>query len=472
MGPVAEPHDTAAVGLPIGFAARHLAGCRGMGRSCRLDAGGCYGSGSDASAKQRQTGGLALTPGALMSEPVITVKRLGKAYQLNSTPRSRLRALLTGRELDQQHWALRNIDFSLQRGQCLGLVGSNGAGKSTLLKLLASSLQPTTGTVHVAGRLTAILELGAGFHPEFTGRENLFFGGSLIGLNADEIRRLLPSIAAFSELSEALDRPVKTYSSGMVVRLAFALVTAVEPDVLIIDEALAVGDQHFQKKCIERINRFRDNGCTILFCSHSLYHIRNLCDVAIWIDKGASQALGPTEEVLAQYDAHLRSMEAASASTMAAEAKLTVNHEPVPIQGVHLAEGKAAEWVSFEAEGLVGDAIPLLTKPDLVVKLVARAKDGECPNFGVMLEQADGRGITAVTTQADGVRPRHCGGGVWQLTLTFTDLPLFSGEYVLSAYLFDSSGLIVYEEWLKHIYFSVRYPSSVPGLVRLPHRWA
>lgn len=407
-----------------------------------------------------------------MSEPVISVKGLGKAYQLDSSPRSRLRTLLTGRESGRQHWALRHIEFSLQRGQCLGLVGGNGAGKSTLLKLLASSLQPTTGTVHVAGRLTAILELGAGFHPEFTGRENLFFGGSLIGLNADDIRSLLPSITAFSELGEALDRPVKTYSSGMVVRLAFALVTAVEPDVLIIDEALAVGDQHFQKKCIERINRFRDSGCTILFCSHSLYHIRNLCDVAIWIEKGASRALGPTEEVLAQYDAHLRSMEVASVSAPAVEGLPTAGHRTAVAPLAPLAEGKAAEWVSFEAEGLVGDGIPLLTKPDLVVTLVARVKEGERPNFGVMLEQADGRGITAVTTQADGVSPRHCGGGLWQLTLTFNDLPLFSGEYVLSAYLFDSSGLIVYEEWLKHIYFSVRYPSSVPGLVRLPHRWA
>ena len=181
------------------------------------------------------------------SQPVIQVQGLGKAYRKHATPRSRLKILLTGHAQGQQTWALQNINFSLQRGQCLGLIGSNGAGKSTLLKLLANTLTPTTGSIKVAGRLTAILELGAGFHPEFTGRENLYFGCSLIGLSQDDITRLMPEFTAFSELQDALDRPVKTYSSGMAVRLAFALVTAVEPDVLIIDEALAVGDQHFQK---------------------------------------------------------------------------------------------------------------------------------------------------------------------------------------------------------------------------------
>lgn len=404
-----------------------------------------------------------------MTEPVIRVENLGKAYRLHSTPRSRLWTLLTGRDAGTQHWALRRVDFSLARGQCLGLVGSNGAGKSTLLKLLAGSLQPTTGRVHVAGRLTAILELGAGFHPEFTGLENLYFGGSLIGMGTEDINRLLPSITEFSELGSALDRPVKTYSSGMLVRLAFALVTAVEPDVLIIDEALAVGDQHFQKKCIDRINQFRKNGCTILFCSHSMYHVRHLCDVAVWIDKGESRALGPSEEVLAQYEAHVRAMEPQVSGSNETTKALLPNDAPA--LAVSLPEGKRAELVSFMAHGLSEGEMPLLTTPDLVVSVVARVQGAEVPNFGVMLEQANGRGITAVTTHTDGVRPYRNADGLWEATVTFTDLPLFSGEYVLSAYLFDGSGLVVYEEWLKSIYFRVVYPSTVPGLVRLPHHW-
>ena len=157
----------------------------------------------------------------------LEVAQLGKEYRLYDSPRQRLKALVTGRDTHRSHWALRDVSFALRRGQCLGVIGDNGAGKSSLLKLLAGTLQPSTGTVRRSGRVTAILELGAGFHPDFTGRQNLYFGGSLIGISAAEMAQLEPEIIAFSELGEAMDRPVKTYSSGMTVRLAFALVTAV-----------------------------------------------------------------------------------------------------------------------------------------------------------------------------------------------------------------------------------------------------
>jgi lipopolysaccharide transport system ATP-binding protein len=193
------------------------------------------------------------------------------------------------------------------------VIGNNGAGKSTLLKLLAGTLQPTTGRLHLQGRVTAILELGAGFHPDFSGRDNLMFAGSFMGISQESLARLAPSIIDFSELHDAIDRPVKTYSSGMVVRLAFALVTAVQPEVLIIDEALAVGDQHFQRKCIARIQQFREAGCTILFCSHSMYHIRQLCGRVLWLADGRLKAMGETEQVLAAYDMSLRQLDEPSA---------------------------------------------------------------------------------------------------------------------------------------------------------------
>ena len=398
----------------------------------------------------------------------LQLRDVGKEYRMYATPRQRLAALVLGGRRHRSQWVLRDVTFQLQRGQCMGVVGDNGAGKSSLLKLVAGTLQPSVGTVRRSGRVTAILELGSGFHPEFTGRENLFFGGQLIGLDEAEVARLAPGIIEFSELGEAIDRPVKSYSSGMVVRLAFALVTALQPEVLIIDEALAVGDQHFQKKCIERIEAFREAGCAILFCSHSMYHIRHLCDVAMWLDKGQVMAFGETEGVVSAYEAHSRAQDAATQALPAGTAGAAAPMAPVtaavaPVAGV--------EIVSFEVASLSNDPVPLLLSPDLVVTMTARVPGDEVPNFSLMLEQLKGTGITVVGTHTDGVRPVRQADGLWRIRLTFPALPLNSGEYVLSPYLFDSSGLVVYEERLGYFPFRVEYPNIWPGLVRLPHHW-
>lgn len=470
VGAVAKPDDAPVAGLPKHTSAGLVAGGWGLGSFVGLARNVWQFCQTASHPKQKPLGRLAVNKGRFLTEPVITVQGLGKSYRLNGAPRDRLWTLLTGQERGEQHWALQQVNFSLKRGQCLGLVGNNGAGKSTLLKLLASTLQPTTGHVTVLGRLTAILELGAGFHPEFTGRENLYFGGSVIGLMAHDIDRLLPAIVEFSELGSALDRQVKTYSSGMVVRLAFSLITAVEPDVLIIDEALAVGDQHFQKKCVDRINQFRTNGCTILFCSHSLYHVRHLCDVSLWIDQGVSRAFGSTEEVLAMYEADVQAKDGPSGNTAHSDADSAINVKRAE-SGKTVIDGKRAAMLSFTVEGLDSQAVPLLTTPDLVVNITAQMNSAEMPHFGVMLEQANGRGITSVATHTDGAVPKQTAEGLWKVTLTFLDLPLLSGEYVLSAYLFDATGMVVYEEWLRCRCFRVSCASMLPGLVRLAHRW-
>ncbi len=398
----------------------------------------------------------------------LQLRDVGKEYRMYATPRQRLAALVLGGRRHRSQWVLRDVTFALRRGQCMGVVGDNGAGKSSLLKLVAGTLQPSTGTVQRSGRVTAILELGSGFHPEFTGRENLFFGGQLIGLDEAEVARLAPGIIDFSELGEAIDRPVKSYSSGMVVRLAFALVTALQPEVLIIDEALAVGDQHFQKKCIERIQSFREAGCAILFCSHSMYHIRHLCDVAMWLDKGQVMAFGETEGVVSAYEAHSRAQDAATQALPAGTAGAAAPMAPVTAAVAPVA---GAEIVSFEVASLSNDPVPLLLSPDLVVTMTARVPGDEVPNFSLMLEQLKGTGITVVGTHTDGVRPVRQADGLWRIRLTFPALPLNSGEYVLSPYLFDSSGLVVYEERLGYFPFRVEYPNIWPGLVRLPHHW-
>jgi lipopolysaccharide transport system ATP-binding protein len=390
---------------------------------------------------------------------VLRADNLGKEYRLYDSPRQRLAALLTGRASHRSQWALRGVSFELRRGQCLGVVGDNGAGKSTLLKLIAGTLKPSTGSLNQFGRVTAILELGAGFHPEFSGRDNLFFGGSLIGIGQAQMQALQNSIIEFSELGDAIDRPVKTYSSGMVVRLAFALVTAVEPDVLIVDEALAVGDQHFQKKCIERIEAFRQHGCTILFCSHSLYHVRQLCDAALWLNGGTQLAWGPTEQVLAAYESHVR------------EQNQEGNVAPRK-QAANLGTERRGAIVSVHVPNLGAGQPPLLAGPDLAVEIVAQLADDEQPNMGVMLEQAHGVGITVAATHADGTAPVRGADGLWRATVTFPNLPLHSGEYVLSAYLADSKGLVIYDEWLHCTFFAWAFPSLVPGLVQLPRRWS
>ena len=402
--------------------------------------------------------------------PVLVVEGLGKEYRLYDTPRARLRALLTGRATHRSHWALRDVSFTLGRGQCMGVIGDNGAGKSSLLKLMAGTLQPSVGRILRTGRVTAILELGAGFHPDFTGRENLYFGGSLIGISSSQMAELEASIIGFSELEDAIDRPVKTYSSGMVVRLAFALVTAVEPDVLIIDEALAVGDQHFQKKCVERIEAFRRSGCTILFCSHSMYLVRQLCDVAVWMDQGTVRSFSATEEVLSAYESHVRAQDAARAVLSVRPA---VGVLPAEAQAGLAAQGHVATAaiVAVDVDNLGGGEMPMLESPDLVVTVIAQTPGGEMPHVGVMLEQVHGVGITSAGTHTDGTSPLRLPDGRWRARIVFPALPLHTGEYVLSVYLFDSKGLVVYDEWLPSLHVRFVAPKLMPGLVQLPHRW-
>lgn len=434
----------------------------------------------------------AVSKHARIDSPVLVVHNLGKEYKLYDSPRQRVRALLTGKAMHRSHWALRDVSFTLQCGQCIGVIGDNGAGKSSLLKLLAGTMQPSTGSIKRIGRITAILELGAGFHPDFTGRDNLYFAGSLIGISQDEMHKLESEIIAFSELKDAIDRPVKTYSSGMNVRLAFALVTAVQPDVLIVDEALAVGDQSFQKKCIDRILDFRKKGCTILFCSHSPYHIRHLCDAALWLEKGQVQMFGETEVVLAAYDARTRALEeeknslqwgddargdVAPMTSLASneDGALTPPDSPYAVvapDALHAEVKGGACILSATIANLSEDAPPLLQGKDLEVSIRVRGNGSEVPNIGFMIEQKNGVGITCIATHEEGVEPVLQPDGTWQSVLRFPDLPLHSGDYVVSAYLFDHSGLAVYDHWFQYQTFRFVFPKPLPGLVRIPHTWS
>lgn len=240
----------------------------------------------------------------MSSEPVITARGLGKLYALYDRPHHRLLELLFGNRKGRwrrEHLALSPMDFEVRRGECVGIVGSNGSGKSTLLQILCGTLSPSSGRVEVAGRIAALLELGAGFNPEFTGRENVHLNAALLGLTQDEVEKRLDRILAFADIGEFIEQPVRTYSSGMYIRLAFAVAIHVEPDILVVDEALSVGDEAFQRKCFARIEAMRAAGCTILFVSHSSQTVVQLCDRALWLEAGILRMDGAPRDVVAAY---------------------------------------------------------------------------------------------------------------------------------------------------------------------------
>ncbi|POF39046.1 sugar ABC transporter ATP-binding protein [Pseudomonas laurylsulfativorans] len=241
----------------------------------------------------------------------IRVSGLGKAYKQYPNRWSRLFEWLVpfSPTRHQLHWVLQGVDFEIQPGEAVGIVGVNGAGKSTLLKMITGTTQPTCGDIQLQGRVAALLELGMGFHPDFTGRQNTFMAGQLLGMQVEEIEALMPEIESFAEIGEAIDHPVRTYSSGMQMRLAFSVATARRPDILIVDEALSVGDAYFQHKSFDRIRNFRKAGTTLLIVSHDRSAIQSICDTAILLENGRMAMRGKPEEVMDYYNAMLAQRE-------------------------------------------------------------------------------------------------------------------------------------------------------------------
>ncbi len=242
-------------------------------------------------------------------EIAISLKNISKCYKQYARPVDRLKeSLLPGKSQAQEFWALHNINLEIPKGETLGIIGQNGSGKSTLLQIIAGTLTPTTGEVWVNGRVSALLELGSGFNHEFTGRQNVFFNGQILGLSRDEIQTKFDDIAAFAEIGDFIEQPVKTYSSGMVLRLAFAVVAHTEPNILIVDEALAVGDVKFQARCMKKIRQLKEQGVTILFVSHDSGSVKMLCKSALLMNHGRMLKIGNPKEVVNYYIALLSSV--------------------------------------------------------------------------------------------------------------------------------------------------------------------
>lgn len=241
-----------------------------------------------------------------MSDLAISINNVSKCYKRYGHPVDRLKEiLLPGKSRAQEFWALQGIDLEVLKGETLGIIGQNGSGKSTLLQIIAGTLTPTEGKVQVSGRISALLELGSGFNPEFTGRQNVLFNGQLLGLDQKEIEDKFDDVAALADIGDFLEQPVKTYSSGMFVRLAFAVAVSVNPDILIVDEALAVGDIYFQQKCFERIRNLRDLGTTILFVSHDTTIVYGVCNRAVLMESGKIMLDSNSRQVIDLYEAKL-----------------------------------------------------------------------------------------------------------------------------------------------------------------------
>jgi ABC-type polysaccharide/polyol phosphate transport system ATPase subunit len=302
-----------------------------------------------------------------MSTTAIEFSRVSKSYSIYSTPRDRLKELATfnTRRFHTDYWALRDVSFEVTRGETFCILGENGSGKSTLLQICAGIMEPTEGNAHIRGRVSALLELGSGFNPEFSGKDNVYLNGAILGFSTKEMDRRFPEIEAFAEIGDFIHQPVKTYSSGMIVRLAFAVSIHVDPDILLVDEALSVGDVYFRQRCMRKVHELRARGVTILFVSHATGDVKALGDRAMWLEKGQLKEIGRTDLVVSKYLAAM-----------------------------------AAKDMSYHAQEIETHARPAYQKPEEVVEGIPnidhRFGDGRAEIIGIAVLGTDGQRLNSL----------------------------------------------------------------------------
>lgn len=398
----------------------------------------------------------------------IQLRGVSKTYAVYKHGFERLLEIITGRSYHKKFIALQSLDLDIESGEVVGIIGMNGAGKTTLLKLLAGTLAPSTGSISIKGRVGALLELGTGFHPEMTGRENVYLAAAVMGLPKSVADVLYPEIVEFSGLAAFMDQPVKTYSSGMFVRLAFAVATSIDPDVLIIDEALSVGDGAFARKSFDRIMGFKKLGKTILFCSHSLYQIEAICSRVIWIHQGRIMLDGNPAQVTAAYNAFL-------SATSTKEKKQILNDVPASARSdVTAIKGYARlTRVRVSAGSNPSTVLDIVTGESNLHIAVEFDSDPEMssPTVAVAIAGSDGRFVCSAGTYNDGVFVERGGDGRGSVQLTFPRLPLLKGNYWLHVFLLCERAIHVYDSAESVAELRVRQHDLQQGIVSLPHYW-
>ncbi len=409
-----------------------------------------------------------------MSDPII-VEGLGKRFRryASDRPRTLQEAVLggfRGLKAEEYFWALKDVSFRVPAGRMTGLVGRNGAGKSTLLRLVGGVGQPTQGHISTHGRIGALIDLGAGFHPDLTGRENIFINGVISGLTRQEVTRRFDSIVGFSELGDFIDSPFRTYSTGMRMRLAFSVAVHTDPDILLIDEVLAVGDMAFQQKCLDRIEEFKRNDCAILLVSHDTSLVEELCDEGLWLNAGQIQAQGPAELVVQQY---VHEMQAET------QRRTPSAWPSYPVRDGQVLQVNENRFGSLEMEiqnvqllNLKGDLVTRLDSGDaLSVEFDYNIpQEIEPPIFGVTITQSDGLICYDVSTASAGLDlPKLRGRG--KVALHIERLDLIGGTYLISVGAYKNDWSYAYDYHWQVYSITIEPPSSEKGVLRPPHHW-
>ena len=411
------------------------------------------------------------------SSPIaIRAQDLGKSYRLYRRPSDRLWELLSpsGRTWGQEFHALKGVTFELRRGEVMGIVGVNGAGKSTLLQLITGTLAATHGVVQTKGRIAAILELGSGFNPDFTGRENIYLNAATLGLQKSEIEDRIDSIIDFAGVRSHIDQPVKTYSSGMQVRLAFSIATSVDPEILIIDEALSVGDGAFGRQSFDRIMSIKERGTTILFCSHVLFHVETFCDRALWLHGGKIQRMGPVDEVLPHYQEFIDTL--TSQSSQASPEVLSKLSDQSNSQQDHKAPSGSARITKVEVrlDGVTATELYGYSNRSRLEIDVHFACDPSLPtpSTAVVISSESGKILGSTLSLSHGVTPTRADDGTGVGRWLMESIPLNRGRYRVGVYLLCERGIHAYEMAEPAAMLTLEHEGVEQGHYLLPGIWS